>query len=137
MHELGLSLCSSLCLPCQGEKPNPQTPHHHPPPLTTQHSQAAATYRKTIMFAVLTTVLGQKTTFKQNHVTHGSSVEVFEKVKPDKNYSALLHAAQGWFDGVEGGKARLTHPVFQNYSYYIRGTFYSVQGNLIHKFLLT
>lgn len=115
MHELGLSLCSSLCLPCQGEKPNPQTLPFLPL-RTTQHLQAAATYRKTIMFAVLTTVLRQKTTFKQNHDTHGSSVEVSEKVKPDKNYSTFASCGARMVGWWEGGKARLTHPVFQNYS---------------------
>lgn len=103
MHELGLSLCSSLCLPCQGEKPNPQT-LPSPPPLATQHSQAAATYRKTIMFAVLTTVLRQKTTYNQND-THGSSVEVSEEVKPDKNYSTFASRGARMVGWVEGGKA--------------------------------
>lgn len=84
-------------------------------PLATQHRQAAATYRKTIMFAVLTTVLRQKTTFKQNHDTHGSSVEVSEKVNPDKNYSSFALCGARMVGlvgggGGGGGKARLTHP---------------------------
>lgn len=54
------------------------------------------------MFIALTTSLGQKTTFKQNHDTHGSFVEVSEKVNPDKNYSSF--ASCGAMMVVWGGR---------------------------------
>lgn len=110
--------------PLSGRKAEPSNSPITTPPLATQHRQAAATYRKTIMFAVLTAVLRQKTTFKQNHDTHGRSVEVSEKVKPDKKYSSFASCGARMVGMVEGGKARLTHPVFQNYSYNVRDTFY-------------